>query len=414
MIINDPVFGFIEIPEGILAQLARHPIMIRLTRLKQLGATHYVYPGAVHTRFGHSIGAYHLVTEAIGTLEKKGVQITKEERQGTQIAMLLHDIGHGPMSHALENTLVKDVDHETISLQLMQRLNQETGGQLETAISIFKDQHPKHFLHELICSQLDMDRLDYLCRDSFFAGIREGTIGVARIIKMLDVRNDRLVIDHKGIYTIENYLMARRLMYWQVYLHKTATAAQEVLRMTVERAKDLMRKGLQLPCTPHLAYFLQSNITAKAMAGQPQWADRFTAIDDSDMENAIKQWTTCEDKVLALLASDYIDRHLFKSKELTGPITDRALNELRRQMASHLDISEQEASYLVRYKETDQMLYSSEDEHICISFKDGTTRDISECSELLKSNLTDKKSKRYNLYYQRSPLQIPADFCLSE
>mgnify|MGYP002516405308 FL=1 len=414
MIINDPVFGFIEIPEGLLAQLARHPIMIRLTRLKQLGATHYVYPGAVHTRFGHSIGAYHLVTEALGTLEKKGVVITKEERLGTQIAMLLHDIGHGPMSHALENTLVKDVEHETISLLLMQRLNQETGGQLETAISIFKDQHPKHFLHELICSQLDMDRLDYLCRDSFFAGIREGTIGVARIIKMLDVRNDRLVIDHKGIYTIENYLMARRLMYWQVYLHKTAMAAQEVLRMTVERAKDLMRKGLKLPCTPQLAYFLQSDITAKAMDNQPQWADRFTAIDDSDMENAIKQWTTCEDKVLALLASDYIDRHLFKSKELTGPITDRALNQLRRQMASHLGISEQEASYLVRYKETDQMLYSSDDEHICISFKDGTTRDISECSELLKSNLTDKKSKRYNLYYQRSPLQIPADFCLPE
>ena len=414
MIINDPVFGFIEIPEGLLAQLARHPIMIRLTRLKQLGATHYVYPGAVHTRFGHSIGAYHLVTEALGTLEKKGVVITKEERLGTQIAMLLHDIGHGPMSHALENTLVKDVEHETISLLLMQRLNQETGGQLETAISIFKDQHPKHFLHELICSQLDMDRLDYLCRDSFFAGIREGTIGVARIIKMLDVRNDRLVIDHKGIYTIENYLMARRLMYWQVYLHKTAMAAQEVLRMTVERAKDLMRKGLKLPGTPQLAYFRQSDITAKAMDNQPQWADRFTAIDDSDMENAIKQWTTCEDKVLALLASDYIDRHLFKSKELTGPITDRALNQLRRQMASHLGISEQEASYLVRYKETDQMLYSSDDEHICISFKDGTTRDISECSELLKSNLTDKKSKRYNLYYQRSPLQIPADFCLPE
>ena len=183
MIINDPVFGFIEIPEGLLAQLARHPIMIRLTRLKQLGATHYVYPGAVHTRFGHSIGAYHLVTEALGTLEKKGVVITKDECLGTQIAMLLHDIGHGPMSHALENTLVKDVDHETITQLLMQHLNQETGGQLETAISIFKDQHPKHFLHELICSQLDMDRLDYLCRDSFFAGIREGTIGVARIIE---------------------------------------------------------------------------------------------------------------------------------------------------------------------------------------------------------------------------------------
>ena len=388
--------------------------MIRLTRLRQLGATHYVYPGAVHTRFGHSIGAYHLVTEAIGTLEKKGVVITGEERLGTQIAMLLHDIGHGPMSHALENTLVKDVGHEKISLLLMQRLNQETGGQLETAIGIFTGRHPKHFLHELICSQLDMDRLDYLCRDSFFAGIREGTIGVARIIKMLDVKNDRLVIDHKGIYTIENYLMARRLMYWQVYLHKTAMAAQEVLRMTVRRAKDLIRQGMDLPCTAHLAYFLQSDITEKAMAGRPQWAQHFTAIDDSDIESAIKQWATSEDKVLALLATDYIDRHLFKSKELAEPITEHALNELRRQMARHLGISQDEASYFVRYKETDQMLYSSEDEHICISFKDGTVHDISESSELLKSNLTDKKSKRYNLYYQRSPLQIPADFCLSE
>lgn len=414
MIINDPVFGFIEIPEGLLAQLARHPLMIRLTRLKQLGATYYVYPGAVHTRFGHSIGAYHLVTEALGTLEKKGIVITKEECLGTQIAMLLHDIGHGPMSHALENTLVKDIDHETISQLLMQRLNQETGGQLETAISIFKDQHPKHFLHELICSQLDMDRLDYLCRDSFFAGIREGTIGVARIIKMLDVSNDRLVIGHKGIYTIENYLMARRLMYWQVYLHKTAMAAQEVLKMAVRRAKDLMRQGKKLPCAADLAYFLQNDITAEAMQSRPQWTDHFIGIDDCNIESALKDWATGEDKVLALLASDYINRHLFKSKELSGPITEQALHELRRQMARYLGISEGEATYFVRYKETDQMLYSSEDEHICISFKDGTVRDISEFSELLKSNLTDKKSKRYNLYYQRSPLQIPADFCLSE
>ncbi len=410
MIINDPVFGFIEVPQGILTDLVKHPIFVRLTRLKQLGATHYVYPGAVHTRFSHSVGTLHLVTEAIDTLEKKGVAITEEEREATQTAMLLHDIGHGPMSHALESALIKDVKHEQLSLLLMQRLNQETDGRLSTAIQIFKDKHPKHFLHELICSQLDMDRLDYLCRDSFFAGIREGTIGVARIIKMLDVRNDRLVIDHKGIYTIENYLMARRLMYWQVYLHKTAIAAQEVLAMAIERAKELVRKGASLPLTPDLAFFLQKDITADTLNTDNGWIRHFTRIDDCDIESTIKDWTTCSDKVLALLASDYTNRHLFKSKELAAPITEDALKSLRRQMAQILGINEQEAAYFVRYKETDQTLYSSEDEHICISFGNGESRDISEFSELLKSNMTDKASKRYNLFYQRCQLQLPAEF----
>ena len=406
MIINDPVFGFIEVPEGILADLVRHPIFVRLTRLKQLGATYYVYPGAMHTRFHHSIGTLHLVTEAINTLERKGVWITDEEREGTQIAMLLHDLGHGPLSHALENAFVVGVKHETISLLLMQKINQEMGGRLTTAIRIFKDEYPKHFLHELICSQLDMDRMDYLCRDSFFAGIREGSIGAARIIKMLDVSKDRLVVDHKGIYTIENYLMARRLMYWQVYLHKTVISAQEVLMMAIRRAKELIRKGEQVYSTPDLAYFLQKDVTEKFIQKDLGWIDHFIRLDDNDIETAIKDWTLHPDRILSFLASDFVNRRLFKSMELQHPITEGTLERLRGQMAQALGISIDEASYFVRYRETDQMLYSSDDEHICMSLKDGSTHDISELSELLKSGLTDKKSRRYNLFYQRDTIQI--------
>lgn len=401
MIINDPIFGFIEIEKGLLTDLVKHPYFIRLTRLKQLGPTFYVYPGAMHTRFQHSVGTLHLVTRALNALQEKGICISAEEREGVEAAMLLHDLGHGPMSHAMEHAFVSDIEHEEISLLLMQRINDEMNGKLDMAIQIYQDRYPKHFLHELVCSQLDMDRLDYLSRDSFFTGVKEGNIGVARIIKMLNVKNDRLVVEQKGIYTIENYLITRRLMYWQVYLHKTAMAAQEILLMAIRRAQDLERRGEKLPCTPDLNFFLCNDVNSAFAKKHPEWLDHFAAIDDSDIETALKQWTKSSDKVLALLACDYTNRHLFKAISIDHPVSTEQMEHMRKEMARILNITEEEATYFVRNKETDQMLYSSSDDHIYIHFKDGTIRDISELSELISSNLIDKKSRRFYLFYQR-------------
>lgn len=401
MIINDPIFGFIEIEKGLLTDLVKHPYFIRLTRLKQLGPTFYVYPGAMHTRFQHSVGTLHLVTRALNALQEKGICISAEEREGVEAAMLLHDLGHGPMSHAMEHAFVSDIEHEEISLLLMQRINDEMNGKLDMAIQIYQDRYPKHFLHELVCSQLDMDRLDYLSRDSFFTGVKEGNIGVARIIKMLNVKNDRLVVEQKGIYTIENYLITRRLMYWQVYLHKTAMAAQEILLMAIRRAQDLERRGEKLACTPDLNFFLCNDVNSAFAKKHPEWLDHFAAIDDSDIETALKQWTKSSDKVLALLACDYTNRHLFKAISIDHPVSTEQMEHMRKEMARILNITEEEATYFVRNKETDQMLYSSSDDHIYIHFKDGTIRDISELSELISSNLIDKKSRRFYLFYQR-------------
>lgn len=401
MIINDPVFGFIEIPKGLITFLVKHPYFIRLTRLKQLGATYYVYPGAMHTRSLHSLGTYYLVCQAIQSLTEKGVWISEEEREGVQAAMLLHDLGHGPMSHALEKNFATGMEHEEISLMLMERINRETDGKLDLAIRIFKDEYPKHFLHELVCSQLDMDRLDYLCRDSFFTGVREGNIGVARIIKMLDVKEDRLVVEEKGIYTLENYLMARRLMYWQVYLHKTALAAQEVLLMTIRRARQIMQGGTALPGSESLLYFLRNNVSKDFCRQHPEWLDQFILLDDSDVESALKQWIHADDKVLSILADDFINRHLFKVRQVETPVSKETLEAARRSMAPAMGITQEEARYFVRSRETGQMLYSTKDDDIRILLKDGTLRDISEFSELLSFNLLDRESHRYYLFYQR-------------
>ena len=261
-IINDPVFGFIKIPRGLLYNIVKHPLFQRLGRINQLGLASVVYPGARHTRFQHSIGAFHLMSEAINTLQQKGLFIFDSEAEAVEAAILMHDIGHGPFSHVLEHTLISGISHEDISLLMMEQINRDLGGQLNLAIAIFKDQYPKRFLHQLISSQLDMDRLDYLRRDSFFTGVTEGNIGSARIIKMLNVVDDRLVIEQKGIYSIENYLTSRRLMYWQVYLHKTAVAYEKVLVNMLTRAKDLTRQGHKLFASPALSYFLRNDIDA--------------------------------------------------------------------------------------------------------------------------------------------------------
>ena len=262
-IINDPVFGFIKIPRGLLYDIVRHPLFQRLNRINQLGLASVVYPGARHTRFQHSLGAFHLMSEAILSLQQKGQFIFDSEAEAVEAAILMHDIGHGPFSHVLENTLISGISHEDISLLMMEQINRDLGGRLNLAISIFKDEYPKRFLHQLISSQLDMDRLDYLRRDSFFTGVTEGNIGSARIIKMLNVIDDRLVVEQKGIYSLENYLTTRRLMYWQVYLHKTAVGYEKVLVNMLTRAKDLAKQGKHIFASPALAYFIQNDIDAK-------------------------------------------------------------------------------------------------------------------------------------------------------
>lgn len=401
MIINDPVHGFIEIKDGLIRALVSHPVMIRLQRIKQLGPTEYVYPGGCHTRFSHSIGALHLISEALRTLRRKGIDISDEEWTGAQAAMLLHDVGHGPMSHCLEGMFFRHCSHEQITLALMQRLNKEMGGQLDTAIAIFTDQYHKHFLHELICSQLDMDRLDYLCRDSFFAGVREGNIGAQRIIKMLHVKDDRLVVEAKGIYTIENYLMSRRLMYWQVYLHKTALSAQEALRTALERARHLASTGGKLPMSQSLGYFLYHDAGPKDCTPDSLAMEQFLRLDDSDILSALKEWTLSRDKTLSRLATNYITRHLYKAYPLGSPLSAGALERVKLLVAQRLGISKEEADYFVRPCTVAQMLYSTADDHISILMKDGEVRDISHFSELLHSEMVDRRSERRYLFVDR-------------
>ena len=400
MIINDPVFGFIEVPEGLMAQLVRHPLFVRLSRLKQLGPTHYVYPGATHTRFEHSLGAFHLVCQAVGALGERGVCILEHEQEGVMAAMLLHDLGHGPLSHTLEHTFLHGVTHEDISLMLMERMGRDLGHSLQTAIDIYRGTYPKRFLHELVCSQLDMDRRDNLCRDSFFTGARARIIGGARIIKMLDVKDDQLVVEQKGIYTLENYLMARRLMYWQVYLHKTALAAAEMLIVALERAKELVNGGIQLPCSPSLLYFLKNDVTPQFAKTHPEWLDHYVQLDDAEIETAMKCWAACNDPVLARLAAGYTHRHLFKAIEADAPVTEATLQSHREQIARRLNITLHEASYLVRSREIGQTLYSTHDDHISILMKDGSVRDISRFSELLSNTLADRPTKRYYLFQE--------------
>lgn len=401
MIINDPVHGFIEIKKGLIEAIVKHPVFIRLHRIAQLGPTTYVYPGGCHSRFLHSIGAYHLMGEALNTLAHKGIVITPEEREGAQVAMLLHDVGHGPMSHCLEGMFFHHTSHEQITLTLMQRLNKEMAGQLDMAISIFLDKYEKHFLHELICSQLDMDRLDYLQRDSFFAGVREGNIGAQRIIKMLNVKDDRLVVEAKGIYTIENYLMSRRLMYWQVYLHKTALAAQETLRTALERAGHLAQKGVDMNMSQNLAFFLHHEVGSEDCVPRSTAMEHFLRLDDSDILSALKEWTLHDDKTLRRLSQNYTDRHLYKAYPLQSALTPKALERVRHLVAKRLGIPEQDAAYFARPCTVAQMLYSTADDHISILMKDGEVRDISHFSELLHSEMVDRRSERRYLFVDR-------------
>ena len=400
-IISDPVFGFIKIPRGLLYDIVRHPLFQRLNRINQLGLASVVYPGARHTRFQHSLGAFHLGSEALLTLQQKGQFIFDSEVEAVEAALLMHDIGHGPFSHVLENTLIRGISHEEISLLMMEQMNHDLGGQLNLAISIFKGEYPKNFLHQLISSQLDMDRLDYLRRDSFFTGVTEGNIGSARIIKMLNVVDDSLVVEQNGLYSIENYLTTRRLMYWQVYLHKTAVAYEKVLINMLNRAKDLTKSGMQVFAPPSLHYFLSHDVDAQWFAEHPEALSMYKDLDDNDIWSAMKAWRHSDDKILSTLAADMLDRHIFKVEVFEEPIPQERIDELSAQIADHMGISRQDTHYMMSVDTIQKDMYNVDDDNITILYKDGSTKDISKASELLNVQLLSKKIRKYYLCYQR-------------
>lgn len=412
-IINDPVFGFLSIPNELIFDVLQHPYVQRLNRIRQLGLSYLVYPGAMHSRFGHSIGAMHLMSEAISSLRLKGVEISDEEATSAMIAILLHDIGHGPFSHVLEHTIVEGITHEEISLLMMERINEDLGGRLDMAIAIFKNEYPKHFLHQLISSQLDVDRMDYLCRDSFFTGVQEGRVASERLLKMLDVRDDKLVVQVKGIYSVEKFLVARRLMYWQVYLHKTSVAAEQQLIKILSRAKELARRSTDpgraadsvqntdLFCSPALRYFLYQPVTADMFRPHSEALDKYAMLDDNDVLSAIKAWIGGEDKVLSVLSEAFINRRLFRGELLDKPLTDEEKQALNRQYAQILDISKEDAAYCWSEHVSTSNTYSEKDDSIDILYSDGTVRDIADASEILDLEaLTRKPIKRYLFKYR--------------
>ena len=400
-IINDPVFGFLSLPNELVYDVLQHPYVQRLNRIRQLGLSYLVYPGAMHSRFGHSLGAMHLMQEAISSLRSKGVEITEKEATSAMIAILLHDVGHGPFSHVLEHTLVDGVSHEDISLLMMERINMDLNGQLDTAISIFKNEYPKHFLHQLISSQLDVDRMDYLCRDSFFTGVQEGRVASERLLKMLDVRNDKLVVQIKGIYSVEKFLVARRLMYWQVYLHKTSVAAEQHLIKILSRAKELARSGKELFCSPALHYFLYQPVSFDMFSPTSEALEQYALLDDNDVLCAIKAWIAGDDKVLSILSKSFINRQLFRGELLDTALTAEQKQTLNKEYAKAFGITEQEAESLWSEHVSTSNTYSEKADSIDILYSDGTIRDISDASEILDLEaLTRKPIKRYVFKYR--------------
>ena len=398
-VVNDPVYGFVSVPRGLLCELINHPAFQRLSRIRQLGMSALVYPGATHTRWAHSLGAYHLMREAFRSLKEKGVFVFDVEEEGAEIAILLHDIGHGPFSHVLEHTLIEHLSHEEITRALMRRLNREFGGALGMAIQIYSDEYPKRFLHQLICSQLDTDRLDYLCRDSFYTGVREGNIGAARLIKMLSVADDRLVVEGKGLYSVENYLMARRLMYWQVYLHKTAVAAEEMLRAALERAKELTRGGVRLFASPQLEYFLRSEVQTSHFEEDEECINHFLNLNDSDILCALGVWQHSEDAVLSALAGGFVNRRLFKADIFEGNVSGEALDDCRARVAAQLHIPLEATRYFVRRRFVSKEMYSANAEGIKVQMPDGAIADVSDVSHIVRGEAVTMEEGRTYVFH---------------
>jgi HD superfamily phosphohydrolase len=398
-IINDPVYGFITIDDPLIFEIISHPWYQRLRRIHQMAFASLVYPGAVHTRLHHSLGAYHLMGLALNELRNKEVNITKEEETAAKIAILLHDIGHGPYSHALEKKLIRNVHHEQISSLILQLLNEQFDGRLQTTIAIFNGTYPKVFLHQLVSGQLDVDRMDYLTRDSFFTGVVEGSIGYDRILKMLTVHKGELMIEEKAIYTVEKFLVSRRLMYWQVYLHKAVMAAEKMLVRIIERAQELIAGGIELQAaSPTLDFFLREHTTDGNFI---RHLEKFTQLDDTDVMCTIKNWCSHFDKILSRLCSGLVDRKLLKVKLQTEPFDPLIVSTYTAEIAGRLGISDQEASYFVFTGEAVNTTYNPYDEHIRILFRDGTVSDISKVDNALIHQQVSSPVKKYYLCYLR-------------
>ena len=396
-IINDPVYGFITLNKGILLNIVDHPYFQRLSRIKQLGLTYLVYPGAHHTRFHHAAGAAHLMTQAIQTLKKNGVLINKEEEEAVILAILLHDIGHGPFSHALENSFVKEISHENISVKFMNSLNQEFDGALDLALQIFQDKYPKRFLHDLVSSQLDMDRLDYLKRDSFFTGVSEGVVSNQRIIKMFHVVNDEIVIKEKGIYSIEKFIVARRLMYWQVYLHKTVLSAEFLLAKIIERARELINNGEKLLVLPSIKYFFENTIY-KENISEYDFLTAFSKLDDYDVLYSVKVWADSNDQVISKLSKMLINRKLLKVKISHHKFTNDEIEEMKQYHQKKLGFSNLEMNYFVFQNQMTNNAYDPRKDEIKILFNNGTLKDITLASDNLNVSALSKPVKKYYLF----------------
>ncbi|TPE40016.1 HD domain-containing protein [Pontibacter mangrovi] len=400
-IFNDPVYGFITAPTELIFDIIEHPYFQRLRRIKQLGLTEMVYPGALHTRFHHALGAMHLMDTALQTLRSKNNEITDTEYEASLIAILLHDVGHGPFSHALETAIFKNVHHEHLSLHIMHLLNEQFGGRLAMAIDIFTDNYPRRFFHQLVSSQLDVDRLDYLNRDSFYTGVYEGKIGADRIIKMLDVANDKLVVEEKAIYSIENFLVSRRLMYWQVYLHKTVISAEHMVLRVVQRARELLQLGQEVPASSTLRYFLSSDLTLEDFRRDKSILERFVSLDDHDIWSGIKEWAHHPDFILSYLAQCILSRRLFKVYISTKPIEADMLLGLKELVQDKYKLAEDDIRYLMISGKIGNNAYDVEGQTIGMLTKSGYVVDVAEASDLPNIRALSYKVEKHFVCYPK-------------
>jgi HD superfamily phosphohydrolase len=400
-IINDPVYGFISMPSDLVFDLVSHPWFQRLRNIRQLGLTSYVYPGAVHSRFQHSLGAMYLTGLAVQTLRSKGVAISPSEEEAVLVAILLHDIGHGPFSHALEHSLITDVPHEQMSLLIMEELNRQSGGRLTDAISIFQGRYPRQFFHDLLSGQMDMDRMDYLRRDSFFTGVIEGSVGSDRIIRMLNVSDDRLVVDEKGIYSVEKFLIARRMMYWQVYNHRTVVSAEKLITSLLVRAREVAAAGAVLFATPALNYFLQHRDLAGTGDDRELLVKHFTMLDESDIISATKVWMECGDRVLADLCRRFVYRDLLGIELQRKPFDSNRVKEMSARAQDKLGLQNDEVRFYVNTGDVYNQTYAPGTPEVRILLKNGTTRDITAVSDLFDREALSEKVTKYYLCYPK-------------
>jgi HD superfamily phosphohydrolase len=401
-IFNDPVYGFIPIESELVFDIIEHPYFQRLRRIKQLGLTHLVYPGALHTRFHHSIGAMYLMNQVIAGLRLKNHKISTEDSHGASLAILLHDIGHGPFSHALERSILDGMHHETLSRIYMHSLNQEFNGSLDTALTIFEGHHPKMFLHQLVSSQLDVDRMDYLGRDSFFTGVSEGVINTERIIKMLTINDNQVAVEEKGIYSIEKYIVARRLMYWQVYLHKTVIAAESMLVKILSRAKQLTRNGEKLFATPSLQYFLAHSVRQEDLDKDTGLLDIFSKLDDFDIFTSVKVWADHPDPVLGRLCKMLVNRHLFRIEMQQVPFERNHVERIREHVKKSFRIGQEEADYFIVEDSTANYAYHPRSDKINILKKNGEMVDLASVSDQLNISVLHKHVVKYFLCYPKN------------